>query len=45
YVDPVRIDVTFDPASSMVKIIVTATPADTAALMSSLDMLLQQSGT
>ncbi|HDR9800408.1 helix-turn-helix domain-containing protein [Burkholderia cenocepacia] len=45
YVDPVRIDVTFDPASSVVKIIVTATPADTAALMSSLDMLLQQSGT
>ncbi|MDN7427977.1 helix-turn-helix domain-containing protein [Burkholderia sp. AU45388] len=45
YVDPVRIDVTFDPASSVVKIIVAATPADTAALMSSLDMLLQQSGT
>ncbi|MBY8607748.1 helix-turn-helix domain-containing protein [Burkholderia arboris] len=45
YVDPVRIDVTFDPAASVVKIIVAATPADTAALMSSLEMLLQQSGT
>jgi excisionase family DNA binding protein len=45
YVDPVRIDVTFDPAASVVKIIVAATPADTAAMMSSLEMLLQQSGT
>ncbi|MBJ9968253.1 helix-turn-helix domain-containing protein [Burkholderia seminalis] len=45
YVDPVRIDVTFDPASSVVKVVVAATPADTAALMSSLDMLLQKSGT
>ncbi|AOJ26394.1 MULTISPECIES: helix-turn-helix domain-containing protein [Burkholderia] len=45
YVDPVRIDVTFDPASSLVKVVVAATPADTAALMSSLDMLLQKSGT
>ncbi|MBN3829176.1 helix-turn-helix domain-containing protein [Burkholderia sp. Ac-20384] len=45
YVDPVRIDVTFDPAASLVKIIVAATPADTAALMSSLEALLQQSGT
>ncbi|MBN3792629.1 helix-turn-helix domain-containing protein [Burkholderia sp. Ac-20353] len=45
YVDPVRIDVTFDPAASQVKIIVAATPADTAALMSSLEMLLQHSGT
>ncbi|VWB70211.1 DNA-binding protein [Burkholderia arboris] len=44
YVDPVRIDVTFDPAASVVKIIVAATPADTAALMSSLERLLQQSG-
>ncbi|HDR9582818.1 helix-turn-helix domain-containing protein [Burkholderia stabilis] len=45
YVDPVRIDVTFDPATSQVKIIVAATPADTAALMSSLDALLQQGAT
>ncbi|HIC7208149.1 helix-turn-helix domain-containing protein [Burkholderia stabilis] len=45
YVDPVRIDVTFDPATSQVKIIVAATPADTAALMSSLDALLQQDAT
>ncbi|KVH73465.1 DNA-binding protein [Burkholderia cepacia] len=45
YVDPVRIDVTFDPAASQVKIIVAATPADTAVLMSSLEALLQQSGT
>jgi excisionase family DNA binding protein len=45
YVDPVRIDVTFDPATSLVKIIVAATPADTAALMSSLEALLQHSGT
>ncbi|UTV54031.1 helix-turn-helix domain-containing protein [Burkholderia arboris] len=45
YVDPVRIDVTFDPAASVVKIIVAATPADTAALMSSFERLLQQSGT
>ncbi|AOR69034.1 DNA-binding protein [Burkholderia stabilis] len=45
YVDPVRIDVTFDPATSQVKIIVAATPADTAALMSSLDALLRQDAT
>ncbi|WGY70020.1 helix-turn-helix domain-containing protein [Burkholderia cepacia] len=45
YVEPVRIDVTFDPAASVVKVVVAATPADTAALMSSLDMLLQKSGT
>nr|WP_241022539.1 helix-turn-helix domain-containing protein [Burkholderia sp. Se-20373] len=45
YADPVRIDVTFDPTAGVVKIIVAATPADTAALMSSVDMLLQQSGT
>lgn len=45
YVAPVRIDVTFDPATSQVKIIVAATPADTAALMSSLDALLQQDAT
>ncbi|KVH29219.1 helix-turn-helix domain-containing protein [Burkholderia cepacia] len=45
YVEPVRIDVTFDPAASQVKIIVAATPADTAVLMSSLEALLQQSGT
>lgn len=45
YVDPVRIDVTFDPAASQVKIIVAATPADTVVLMSSLEALLQQSGT
>ncbi|WP_176050616.1 helix-turn-helix domain-containing protein [Burkholderia sp. BCC1644] len=45
YVDPVRIDVTFDPAASVVKVVVAATPADTAALMSSLDTLLQKSGT
>ncbi|WP_423371397.1 helix-turn-helix domain-containing protein [Burkholderia sp. LMG 32019] len=45
YVDSVRIDVAFDPAASQVKIIVAATPADTAALMSSLEALLQQSGT
>ncbi|MGS0896568.1 helix-turn-helix domain-containing protein [Burkholderia stagnalis] len=45
YREPVRIDVAFDPAASQVKLIVAATPADTAALLSALDALLQQADT
>ncbi|KFG97390.1 DNA-binding protein [Burkholderia paludis] len=45
YAEPVRIDVAFDPAASQVKIIVAATPADTAALLSSLEALLRQNAT
>lgn len=40
YREPLRIDIAFDPASSQIKIIVTATPGDTAALMSALETIV-----
>ncbi|MFC4277600.1 helix-turn-helix domain-containing protein [Achromobacter aloeverae] len=38
---PMRVDLAYDPATSQLKVIVMATPADTAALLSALQTLLE----